>query len=364
VIKTTSTPPLRRTEDGAGFKRGRWLIAKLRGPEHRRAVRLETSRRDTPTVLAWAGAIIILLSFTDYSALKHASSGYPWADILLGVVFVILAMIMHLVRIPRQLPPFILGLSLLSLGLLLTFEAWVDGDPTGLIYVLVIVTAFGPMVLNWGPYALAVIPITTMFSLVAYSTAGPKAVDWMTAIIASALVGASLLDVRRRSLDALADAREEAHLMAVTDQMTGIMNRHGIEMQAEKTRNRALQGKVNMYVAFIDIDGLKAANDKHGHMFGDQVIKSVSRAAQESIRGKDTVARWGGDELILIGAGDGPDRETLQNRLQANIQDSGIDLSKWPGRVSIGVAYGNPENETFTELVDKADKDMYKNRGR
>ena len=54
---------------------------------------------------------------------------------------------------------------------------------------------------------------------------------------------------------------------------------------------------------FVDVRGLKRANDDNGHAFGDAIIRATADALRESVRANDLIARWGGDEFIVIGEG-------------------------------------------------------------
>jgi PleD family two-component response regulator len=79
------------------------------------------------------------------------------------------------------------------------------------------------------------------------------------------------------------------------------------------------------------------------------------------VRQGDLIARWGGDELVVVGLGSAPDERALSGRLHANIVTSGVDLARWPGSVSFGLAYGNPALG-LDELISRADADMYARR--
>ena len=118
-----------------------------------------------------------------------------------------------------------------------------------------------------------------------------------------------------------------------------------------------------MFAIFIDIDGLKLANDRHGHAFGDEVIGVAGHAVLASVRGGDLVARYGGDEIVVVGIGHHPDPDAFSRRLDEHVTASGIDRSKWPGHLSAGFAAGNPADVSADDLIHQADADMYGRRG-
>jgi diguanylate cyclase (GGDEF)-like protein len=197
---------------------------------------------------------------------------------------------------------------------------------------------------------------------VAHTWAGHNWLDWTFAAIGSVLIGALLLRARLRSIDALADATALVQRLATTDELTGALNRHGLAFQLDALAANARRLGQLIFVAFVDIDGLKRANDEYGHDFGDDVIVSVAQAVMGSVRQGDLVARWGGDELLVVGLGAAPEESAFSGRLHANIVASGIDLLRWPGAVSIGMAYGSPASMEIDDLITAADADMYQRR--
>ena len=87
-----------------------------------------------------------------------------------------------------------------------------------------------------------------------------------------------------------------ADLVATTDPLTGIANRRPVWEQLESA---ALEGRT-VTVGLADMDLFKALNDAHGHDCGDDALRHVARVLQESVRADDLVARWGGEEFLLL----------------------------------------------------------------
>jgi diguanylate cyclase len=107
---------------------------------------------------------------------------------------------------------------------------------------------------------------------------------------------------------ALAEALGRIRTLATHDELTGLPNRRAAleHMQRElAVRERAEPG---MTVALIDIDHFKRINDTHGHAGGDTVLRRFSEEAQSALRGGDVLARWGGEEFLLVMPATGVDQ--------------------------------------------------------
>jgi diguanylate cyclase len=231
------------------------------------------------------------------------------------------------------------------------------------MYVAIALTALGPTILAWVPFlAVSLLGMLGVLVVVTRWVPGHPS-EWLLGSLAALLVSGLLLRTRLKSLDALADASELAERLAVTDELTGLLNRHGLEAQIP--RLIAMSGRLDntMFAIFVDIDGLKVANDRHGHAFGDEVIEAAGHAVLASVRGGDLVARYGGDEIVVVGIGHHPDPAAFARRLDEHVTATGIDRSRWPGHLSAGFAAGDPAVASVDELIHLADADMYGRRG-
>ena len=100
---------------------------------------------------------------------------------------------------------------------------------------------------------------------------------------------------------ALETAIDQIQHHAGHDAMTGILNRHNTELKLTKSLARRRQGDANVLsVVMLDIDHFKSINDTYGHPAGDEVIKNVVKAAQDCLRDKDYMGRWGGEEFLIV----------------------------------------------------------------
>jgi len=147
------------------------------------------------------------------------------------------------------------------------------------------------------------------------------------------------------------------------DQLTGLLNRGSISRRAQETITLARRDKQQVAVIVADGDNFKTCNDTGGHVYGDQVLRTLADSLRESCRESDTVGRFGGDEfLILLPGTDGSGAARYCRRLLAELADK---RGKWPDSrlpfpsVSLGVAVFPQHGDDVEELVRVADKAMY-----
>jgi diguanylate cyclase (GGDEF)-like protein len=156
--------------------------------------------------------------------------------------------------------------------------------------------------------------------------------------------------------------RQELHELATHDQLTGLLNRAA----ALDALERGLAGDVRegrrTMVLFIDVDGLKQINDDHGHVGGDAVLRLVADALRAATRASDALARYGGDEFLVIGSVDGPPEvEALAERIRAGVASEAGAGDERLGAVScsIGMAVSGPGQTSPDALVRRADAALY-----
>ncbi len=92
----------------------------------------------------------------------------------------------------------------------------------------------------------------------------------------------------------------EQEQMARHDGLTGVYNRSYLEMALERSSKELARNGGTVSILFVDIDNLKQINDRHGHSEGDGLLCALARLLSESCRGVDTVARYGGDEFVVL----------------------------------------------------------------
>ncbi|MBZ9687186.1 GGDEF domain-containing protein [Clostridium estertheticum] len=143
---------------------------------------------------------------------------------------------------------------------------------------------------------------------------------------------------------------------ALTDSMTGLLNRNGIE----KIFNMRVKARISFYVIVCDLDGTKKINDSLGHLVGDKYIKSTTKIMTDIIGSKGNIARIGGDEFVIFL--EYIDIQELQ-LIILNMKQAiyGILPEKNTG-ISVGYSLFLKDGVTFEELIKIADEKMYKDK--
>ncbi|MGD9832338.1 MAG: GGDEF domain-containing protein [Piscinibacter sp.] len=146
------------------------------------------------------------------------------------------------------------------------------------------------------------------------------------------------------------------------DALTGLLNRGTMEEALNAEWLRYLRQRTPLSVAFVDVDHFKRINDTGGHESGDQVLRQIAALLGRHARGTDRVARWGGEEfLLLMPHTDAAGAQTALQRLQGELRDTQPSLPPGCGTLtfSIGVATTSASDLSVDVLVARADAAMY-----
>lgn len=157
---------------------------------------------------------------------------------------------------------------------------------------------------------------------------------------------------------------------AVTDGLTGLFNHDHINTLLELELNRARRLGTPLAVIMLDLDFFKAVNDTHGHLAGNEVLIGVARALRTTVRNIDTIARFGGEEFIVLAPGAGLEEgRNLAERIRLAVAHTAV-VSGSHGHcvtASAGIASSDDSRvQVAADLVDLADRALYlaKSRGR
>ena len=159
---------------------------------------------------------------------------------------------------------------------------------------------------------------------------------------------------------------ERALQLAFTDSLTGLYNRRYLLDQLDRELARANRNQSSLSLVMMDVDGLKAINDRFGHNEGDVVLKELGSILKINTRASDIAARWGGDEFVLLTSDtDSKGAHRIGERIRSQVERCRPIISgkETPISISVGIA-SYPENASgVTELLKRADEAMYNAKG-
>ena len=166
-----------------------------------------------------------------------------------------------------------------------------------------------------------------------------------------------------------AAGRLELSLKAATDGLTGLYNHDYFQSMLQQELLQSQRQLRNLSVIMIDIDHFKKFNDKWGHQVGDLVLKKVARSIQATCRESDIVARYGGEEMVVILPETNPQMAVkVAERIRKQIENVPIQFDNQNLNVtaSLGVSSLSAEVKDKEILIKKADAALYnsKDRGR
>jgi diguanylate cyclase (GGDEF)-like protein len=187
---------------------------------------------------------------------------------------------------------------------------------------------------------------------------------WILGMVGATLLGVVVGASRRSAVDRFSELVERAQRAAVEDDLTGLLNRRGLAIVGEQVVASARRAGNAVHCMFVDVDGLKDVNDRHGHLAGDRVLLAVADAVRLSVRSGDVVARWGGDEFCVLGPGPGTSPVELERRIVGRLSELPPDeVPGWQPAVSAGSAMLAPwDDGDLGSLLDQADREMYRRR--
>ena len=160
------------------------------------------------------------------------------------------------------------------------------------------------------------------------------------------------------------ELRSKLENQSIRDALTGLFNRHFMQIALDRELVRAIRHRSNLAVFMIDVDHFKQFNDRFSHAAGDTVLREVARALQTAVRAEDVVCRYGGEEFTIIL----PEildslaverAENLRNSVAALQTNLGNDIFS-EVTISIGVAFFPAHGSTSESLLRQADAALYR----
>jgi len=179
------------------------------------------------------------------------------------------------------------------------------------------------------------------------------------------------LDTTSREIGLLRSELQDLRIRASQDALTGLGNRKSFDDALRRALDNASEEMSSVCLMMVDVDNFKTINDEYGHLIGDKILRFVADILRRSVKGRDLVARFGGDEFGIVLEETPP---TGAYRLAENIRqliskstlkrtDTGEAIRRVT--VSIGVDCNEPD-DTADDILGRADKALYesKNLGR
>jgi diguanylate cyclase (GGDEF)-like protein len=146
------------------------------------------------------------------------------------------------------------------------------------------------------------------------------------------------------------------------DSMTGLYNRQGMQDRLDQEIERCLSSGHSFSVAMIDLDHFKFVNDTHGHAVGDEVLQGFARCARQVLRDTDLIARWGGEEFVILMLDTSPaDMASIAlTRLRKVLQGMQVSQQVPDLRITFSAGYAMwQRGEGIDHLMSRADKALY-----
>ncbi|AOG21315.1 diguanylate cyclase [Acidovorax sp. RAC01] len=250
------------------------------------------------------------------------------------------------------------------------------GEARGIVpSVLAMILFFGTFALTMaevigiGVYALTAfgcaIAVSTRFSA---STSGyiDTAYALMVFIVLGGCIALNLRIQRiranlQRKREALAEALAVNRELATRDELTGLLNRRAMQDLMALEQRRALRTGRPLMLAQLDIDHFKPINDTHGHSTGDRALQAFASTVRASVRDTDVLARWGGEEFVLMMAETGPDdARDLLDRVRQAVEALSIPHTTGALRLTVSVGLAQHRTgDTIDQTLERADQALY-----
>lgn len=172
------------------------------------------------------------------------------------------------------------------------------------------------------------------------------------------------LEISKQEVEKLNHEIESARAQALTDPLTGLLNRRGFEHKSQPIIADPTSKKNGFCMLMLDIDHFKKVNDTYGHLFGDRVICAIANTLKSKVKGQDAIARMGGEEFaVLLPETNTKGAFVVAEQIRQAIESGKIrrlDSDEQIGGISISIGIAShTDGCNLNELLDRADKALY-----
>lgn len=316
------------------------------------------------TEIEWLLLILVLLYFVLPGMAIENSMGV----VLSMAAFAVFILGFHYINFFTLPARWKLAIETWVMILFLTWVLWNTGkagSPLLNLYILVIVASaltLGKLVTLLELALIAAVYFylnyflgsVDVFSLTGFSDFMTRFAPFLIIAYVTTMLAADI----KRSKDLL-------RLLSETDEMTSLQNKRSFNETLSKEIKKAARYSRKFSVLLIDADNLKDVNDNHGHGAGDQLIKVLANTMQGSLRTSDILARIGGDEfVVLLPEADHKHAVEAGERIRSAAANTAFDRKgkQVNMTVSIGIASYPDDGESLEEIMENADRALYKSK--
>ncbi|WP_141243431.1 GGDEF domain-containing protein [Vreelandella boliviensis] len=320
--------------------------------------------------------LVLLPVFTIFDAtlVGYSNEESVWKHIVLRLPTAILAIIFLVLYHNKTQGywayPLLLALNLSLVGMVAAMFALHYTEQGGhLLYItqgltLAIIAVATATV--YGVRDLAIIyglPFLAVVALLAYTGSTlPDNPIHLIFIPAAMGIGAVIATMLHQEHQRTFMASQQLEYNALTDALTGLPNRRSMQTQLQAEWSHAKRNEQCFAVLMADLDRFKAVNDQHGHEVGDEVLTILASRFTTSLRGGDRVARWGGEEFLLLIPNATPESAlAVAEKVRRSVAEPAFATSAGSLAItlSLGVALYR-EVESIDEVISRADKALYR----
>ena len=160
----------------------------------------------------------------------------------------------------------------------------------------------------------------------------------------------------------LHEANSTLERVAVTDELTGLLNRRGTLQRLEEELARVARTAEPLSLVMLDLDRFKVVNDTHGHLVGDAALRLVADALRSEVRTYDIVGRFGGEEFVVITPDTDIDAASaLAERIRERVSSDAVAHNGLPVSITVSAGVGQARAaESADALIARADSALYR----